>query len=139
MASNLNSVTLSGRLTRDPELKHMPSGDPVVEMGLAVNRSRKVNEEWVEEVSFFDISSFKRAENIAAKLRKGDSVSLVGELRQRTWETNEGAKREKVSVIAQSMESEGFFRPQSENNDVTVALDEEPAMAGSAQDDEIPF
>jgi single-strand DNA-binding protein len=135
VASNLNSVTLSGRLTRDPELKTMPSGDPVVEFGLAVNRSRKVNEEWVEEVSFFDVSSFKRAENIAAKLRKGDSVTVLGELRQRTWEDSEtGKNREKVSIVAQNIEGEGFFRPKDENGANTAA---EPV--GAAQTDDIPF
>lgn len=141
MASNINSVTVAGRLTRDPELKHLPSGDPVAEFGLAVNRSRKVNEEWVEEVSFFDVSSFKRAENIVTKLQKGDSVVVLGELRQRTWEAEDGTKREKVSIVANSMEAEGFYRKATETSGGAETVSEaDLAPAGaSAQTDDIPF
>lgn len=132
MASNINVVVLAGRLTRDPELKHLPNGTAVAEMGLAVNRSRKVEEEWVEEVSFFDLSFYGRSgENAARKLQKGDAVSVKGSLRQRTWEAEDGTKREKVSVNVESMEGEGFFRPASENS--------EPVGAVAASQDDIPF
>lgn len=144
MASNLNSVTLSGRLTRDPELRTFPNGGEVAQMGLAVNRSYKPkdSDEWVESVSYFDIDSSKRVQNIVNKLRKGDPVSVIGTLEQRTWEAEDGSKREKVSVRVINIESEGFFR---KNGDAPAASTDSSDVAAedlattSVADDDIPF
>lgn len=140
--SDLNTVALSGRLTRDPELRVLPSGTAVTEFGLAVNRSRKTDEGWDEEVSFFEVSLFAgRAETAAKKLAKGSKVALSGALEQQRWENSEGENRSKVVVIARHIEGEDFFKPQSENRDLTANTDGEGDVDPLAltQTDEIPF
>lgn len=98
-----NTVTLIGNATRDPEQRFTPSGASVVNFGLAVNRrwqNRQTNE-WEEEVSFFDVTVWQQlGENVAKSIRKGDRVTVVGRLQQRTWETDNGEKRSKVDVVA---------------------------------------
>ncbi|MEZ5237709.1 MAG: single-stranded DNA-binding protein [Microthrixaceae bacterium] len=98
-----NTVELVGNLTRDPELRFTPSGAPVANFGLAVNRrwqNRQTNE-WEEQTSFFDIVCWRDlAENVSESLTRGTRVIVVGRLEQRSWEGQEGEKRSKVEVIA---------------------------------------
>jgi len=96
-----NNITLAGNLTRDPELRFIASGRAVVNFGLAVNRSYKKNDEWVDETAFFDVNAWAElAENTAASLSKGDRVIVTGRLNQRSYETREGEKRTVVEVLA---------------------------------------
>ncbi len=101
--ANDNTVTLVGNVTRDPELRFTPSGAPVANFGLAVNRrwmNRQTNE-WEEQVSFFDIVCWREmAENVADTLTKGSRTIVTGRLEQRSWETQDGDKRSKVEVVA---------------------------------------
>lgn len=97
---DINVVVLVGRLTRDSELKYTKSGMPVARFSLAVNRSKKQGEEWVDEASFFDIDFWgKGAEAVNRYLIKGQQVGVEGELRQDRWE-QDGAARSKVVVNA---------------------------------------
>ena len=99
MASN--SITLTGNLTRDPELRFTTGGRGVATFGLAVNRRYQVNGEWQEQVSFFNIVCWgDLGENVAATLTKGSRCIVSGRLEQRSWETNDGEKRSVVEVIA---------------------------------------
>jgi len=80
---DINVVVLVGRLTRDSELKYTKSGMPIARFSVAVNRSRKQGEEWVDEVSYFDIDFWgKGAEAVNRYLTKGQQVGVEGELRQ---------------------------------------------------------
>ncbi len=100
--ANLNTVTLAGNATRDPELRFTPNGQAVATFGLAVNRSwrNKQTNEWEEQVSFFDITCWAQlAENVSESVTKGARVIVTGRLEQRSWETN-GEKRNKVEVVA---------------------------------------
>jgi len=107
---SVNLVVLKGNLTRDPELSLVgQKNTPKVRMGLAVNRSYKKGEDWVKEVSFFDIDVWGRqAENCAQYLSKGRPALVQGELRQDTWEQEDGQKRSKVSVVATNVEFLGY-------------------------------
>jgi single-strand DNA-binding protein len=99
MASN--SITLTGNLTRDPELRFTTGGRGVASFGLAVNRRYQVNGEWQEQVSFFNVVCWgDLGENVAASLTKGSRCIVSGRLEQRSWETNDGEKRSVVEVIA---------------------------------------
>ena len=101
--ANGNSVTLVGNITRDPELRFTPSGQPTATFGLAVNRrwQNKQNNEWEEATSFFDVVCWREmAENAAESLHKGARVIVTGRLEQRSWETQDGDKRSKVEVVA---------------------------------------
>lgn len=104
MAASVNTVILGGNLTRDPEVRYLPSGQAVADLGLAVNERVQRNGEWTDLASFFDVTVWgKSAENCGKYLRKGSGVLVEGRLRLESWETKEGEKRNKVKVIAQSV------------------------------------
>ena len=103
---NINTVSVTGNLTRDPELAYTPSGVAVVSLGVAHNRSYKKqgSDDWSEEVSYLDAVVFgKEAERVAPLLIKGCKVIVHGRLHQDRWETNEGEKRSKVKIVAVSV------------------------------------
>ena len=106
MAGDINRVTLVGRLTRDPELKHLPSGSAVLELGLAVNgRKQDATGEWVDKPNFFDVKVFgNQAEMLSQHLAKGRRIGVDGRLDWSSWESQDGGKRSKVEVIAQSVQ-----------------------------------
>lgn len=104
--SNGNTIVLVGNITRDPELRFTPSGQPTTSFGLAVNRrwQNRQTQEWEEATSFFDIVCWRElAENASESLRRGARVIVTGRLDQRTWETSEGEKRSKVEVTADEL------------------------------------
>ncbi len=102
MAADLNRVTLVGRLTRDPEVRHLASGDPVCSMRIAVNsRGRGDDGQWTDKPNFFDVTVFGRqAETVSNYLSKGRRVGIDGRLQWREWEAKEGGKRQSVEVVA---------------------------------------
>lgn len=100
MANDINVITLVGRLTRDSELKYTNSGTAICKFSLAVNRKKRQDEQWVEEVSYFDITLWgKLGEAISQWLNKGKQVGISGELRQNRW-TQDGQNRSKVEIVA---------------------------------------
>jgi len=99
-----NKVILIGNLTRNPELRYTPSGTPVVNFPLAVNRRYRQADEPKEEVCYVDIVVFGRqAEHCGQYLSKGDGAIVDGRLQQRRWETEDGQKRSKHEVVAQNV------------------------------------
>lgn len=110
---DINVVVLVGRLTKDSELKYTKSGMPVSRFSLAVNRSKKQGEEWVDEVSFFDVDFWgKGAEAVNRYLIKGQQVGVEGELRQDRWE-QDGATRSKVVINATNVRLLGGSQGQA--------------------------
>lgn len=102
--AGFNKVILMGNLTRNPELRYTPNGTPVASFGLAVGRRFKQGEDLKEEVCFVDIVVFgKQAEHCGQYLSKGNGVIVEGRLQQRRWETEDGQKRSKHEVVAQSV------------------------------------
>lgn len=98
---SINQVNLSGRLTRDVELRYTPSGTPVASLSLAFNRSYKKNGEWVEEASFTDVVVWRdRAENCAKYLSKGSPVLVEGYLQTRTFTTKDNQNRKVTEIVA---------------------------------------
>ena len=103
MASDTNSITISGNITRDPEMRYTPSGVSKVTFGVAVNRSwrNQQTQEWDEQTSFFNVVAWRQlAENVGASLAKGARVVVTGRLEQRSWETEQGEKRSVVEIVA---------------------------------------
>jgi single-strand DNA-binding protein len=99
-----NKVILIGNLTRNPELRYTPSGTPVANFGLAVNRRFRQGDDQKDEVCYVDIVAFgKQAENCGQYLSKGDGAIIDGRLHYRQWETEEGQRRSKHEVVAQSV------------------------------------
>jgi len=102
--AGFNKVILMGNLTRNPELRYTPSGTPVASFGLATSRRFKQGDELKEEVCFVDIVVFgKQAEHCGQYLSKGNGAIVEGRLQQRRWETEDGQKRSKHEVVAQTV------------------------------------
>jgi single-strand DNA-binding protein len=98
-----NSITVTGNLTRDPEVRYTREGQASVLLGVAVNRRWQDREthEWEEATSFFDVVCWRDlAENVAMSLTKGARVMVAGRLEQRSWETELGERRHKVEIVA---------------------------------------
>jgi single-strand DNA-binding protein len=146
-ATNINRVVLTGNLTRDPELRSLPSGTSVCNLRIATNTRRKDGStgEWVDKPNYFDVTVFgAQGENCAQYLAKGRPVAVEGRLNWREWEAQDGSKRQSVDIIADTVQFLGSRdAPQSNGvveSDVPVdTSDLEPAAAGAGKDDDIPF
>ena len=154
--SDLNRVTLVGRLTRDPEVRYTSGGMPIVSIGLAVNgRQKDASGQWTEKPNFFDVKFFgERFERLAQHLEKGRRVGVDGRLEWSSWETD-GQKRSKIEVVANELqfldgrgdgESGNFSGGTQRQNfagqgsDVTPdTSDFVPVGASTSDDDDIPF
>ncbi len=140
--ASFNKVILMGNLTRDPELRYTPSGAPVCNFDLAMNRAYTTQAgEKKDEVCFVSVVVWgKQAESSGQYLAKGRSVLVEGHLQQRSWESPEGQKRSKIEVVAERVQFMGG-KPGSTNGggDHEAA---EPAMARAERgpaEDEVPF
>ena len=116
MAASLNKVFLMGNLTRDPELRYIPSGSAVANFSVAVNRTYKdAAGEKKEDVSFIRVVVWgKMAEICGEYLTKGRPVLVEGRLKSRSWEAQDGQKRSALDVVAtnvQFMGAKGDSRP----------------------------
>lgn len=138
--ASFNRVILLGNLTRDIELRHLPSGMAVADVGLAVNDRRKNQAgEWVEETSFIDVTLWGRTAEVAGQyLTKGSPILIEGRLKQETWETGEGEKRSKVKVVCERMQMVGA-RGGGGSGGGGNAYSEPASAATGAPQDEIPF
>jgi single-strand DNA-binding protein len=144
MAANINRVVLVGNLTRDPELRHTPSGTAVCSLRIAVNTRRKdaATGEWGEKPNYFDITVWgNQGENCAQYLSKGRPVGVDGRLEWREWEAQDGTKRQAVEIVADSVQflggrgEPGGDEPQF----VQAGAGADKSDFGSAPDDDIPF
>jgi single-strand DNA-binding protein len=106
--ASFNRVVLVGNLTRDPELRYIPSGTAVTEVGLAINDRRKgPNGDWIEETTFVDVTLWARTAEVASEyLTKGSSVLIEGRLKLDTWE-KDGKKNSKLRVVGEKMQMLG--------------------------------
>lgn len=107
---NLNKVMIMGNLTRDPELRYLPSNTPVVNFGVATNRrwtDRQTNEK-KEETTFIDVSAFGRtAEVINQYFAKGRPIFVEGRLRFEQWQDQSGNNRNRLTVVCEQFEFVG--------------------------------
>jgi len=104
--ASFNRVILVGNLTRDPQLKYLPSNTPVCEFGMAMNHKWKDRDgNMKEEVCFVDITAFgKPAEIINQYMTKGRSILVEGRLKFRQWTDKEGKNRSKLDVVAENFQ-----------------------------------
>jgi len=157
MARSLNQVTLMGNLTRDPELRQIPSGQSVCSFSLALNRSYKDSSgEWQEATDFIDIVAWAAlGERVAQYLTKGRRCLVQGRLQSRSWE-QDGQKRNKVEVLANDVtfldgnpngdSPAKISKPseKSDSKDSSVKKDQEDVVIEDISDepinlDDIPF
>ncbi len=103
--ADINRVVLVGRLTRDPQLRALPSGAKVCGLRIACNGVRRDGDVYKERPHYFDVHVFgARGESVERNLRKSSRVALAGRLDWREWETTDGNKRQAVSIVADSVQ-----------------------------------
>ena len=154
-ATNINRVILTGNLTRDPELRNIPSGTAVCSLRLAVNTSRKdAQGQWVDKPNYFDITVWGRqGETVAQYCAKGRPIAVDGRLEWREFTDKDGNNRQAVEIVADSVQflggrddagngNGGGGNRFAQQSDVPADTgDFQPAGAGAsgAGDDDIPF
>jgi single-strand DNA-binding protein len=154
-ASNLNVVVITGNLTRDPELRALPSGTSVCDLRVAVNTRRKnsATGEWEDKPNYFDVKVWgAQGDNCARFLSKGRPVGVQGRLEWREWETQEGQKRQAIDIIADSVQFLGgrddsgsgpFTSVAAGSSNSDVPVDNRDFQAATSAvgvgDDDIPF
>ena len=134
---SINRVIISGRLTREPEIRSTASGLPVLGFGVAVNDRRKNQQsgEWEDYPNFIDCTMFgARAESVSRFLSKGTKVSIEGKLRWSQWE-RDGQKRSKIDVIVDELEFMSSRGGSGEANHQSPGADASPSI----YDENIPF
>lgn len=147
--SNYNRVILMGNITRDIEVRSLPGGSSVAQIGLAVNRKWKdgASGEMREEVTFVDCECFgKTAENIARFFSKGKPILIEGRLKLDTWKDKaDGSNRSKLKVIVESFEFVGGKQDDGQQQrPAASAARGRPVAAAQPgydpiQEDDIPF
>ncbi|MFA5146685.1 MAG: single-stranded DNA-binding protein [Candidatus Omnitrophota bacterium] len=158
--ANLNKVLLIGNLTRDPELRYVPSGTAVATFTIAVNRFYTTPAgEKKEQTSFIRVVVWgRRAEVSGEYLSKGSPVFVEGRLQSRAWETPDGQKRSTIEVVADNIQflrggdrqGSAAAKDAAATEEVaTIDLSEEPPVSGDqagtgkpaapASDSEVPF
>lgn len=144
----INTVTISGNATRDPELRSTPSGTSVCQLGVAVNERVKQGDNWSDRASFIDVTAWgSLAEQIAKQVHKGKQVVVTGRIRQDRWQAQDGTNRSKVYVVADAFvtprggESNGNGQttqhPLADRGD--IPFDQTPAPASAPSPDNPPF
>jgi len=129
---NLNKVTVEGNLTRDPEMKALPSGDNVTNFSVATNRvynDRDGNKK--EEVEYHNIVVFgKQAENVAKYLTKGSGAFIEGRLQTRSWD-KDGVKMSRTEIVADRVQF------GAKGGESTAPKSESPGVLPDYPEDEI--
>lgn len=103
----INKATITGNITRDPELRQTQGGTSVLAIGVAVNDRRKNQQtgEWEDYPNFIDCTIFgNRATGVAPHLEKGMKVAIEGKLNQSRWQAEDGTNRSKIEIIVDEIE-----------------------------------
>lgn len=145
--TDINNVNIIGRLTRDigsddRSFGYLPSGMARANVSIAVNRSRKNGDQWVDEVNYFDVTIWgKTAENLKPYLQKGKQIAVDGYLKQDRWE-KDGQKFSRVTIVANnvqllggksesgSQQPSGGYTPRFQQNNAAAQQNEIPSYDG---------
>jgi len=153
---DINTVTVSGNLTRDPELRNLPSGQAVCSLRIAHNeRFKDGSGEWADRAAYFDVTVWSGlGEWMGRNLHKGQKVVVSGRLKWREWDDKDGNKRQSVDIVADSVvpvvrdgagggQSNGYSARSDVPTDMSDFQAPQPATVGGGgsrpADDDIPF
>lgn len=141
--ASFNRVILLGNLTKDPELRYLPSGAAIANLRIATNRAYtdRQSGERKEETCFVDVIAWnKQAELCGEYLSKGSPVFIEGRLQYKAWENELGQKRSRHEVVAERIEFLGARQPKQDVTDTATASSEEKIVdAEDVSKDDIPF
>lgn len=141
--ASFNRVILIGNITRDIELRHLASGTAVADIGMAVNDRIKRGDEWVDEVTFVDVTLFGRMAEVANEyLTKGSPLFIEGRLKFEQWE-KDGQKRSKLKVIGEKLQMIGGKQDRQESTPAEPRPPRRPTIPADPvyeiEGDDIPF
>lgn len=120
----MNTATMTGNLTRDPETRFLADGTATTNFSIAVNRRYMSHGEWTEQTSFFDVVAWRDlGEHVALSLAKGDRVTVTGYMEQRTWTTAEGDKRSRIELVAEDIGVSLKFQALANANSEQISAD----------------
>jgi len=131
-----NTTTITGNLTREPEIRYTKEGQATAQLGVAVNRrwQDRATQEWQEATSFFDVVCWRDlAENVALSLSKGTRVVVTGRIEQRSWETDDGEHRSKVEIVADEIGPSLRFATADVQRTQRRQATEEPSESSDAE------
>jgi single-strand DNA-binding protein len=139
MASSFNKVILVGNVTRDIELRYIPSGTAVADIGLAINERVKKGETWQEETCYVECTAFGRTAEVANEYAsKGSPLLIEGRLRFSSWE-KDGQKRSKLTVLIDKLQLLGSKSDRQERPAEPVSAGVTEGEADPFEDQEVPF
>lgn len=134
----MNKVILIGNLTRDPDYGETQSGISFCNFSIAVNRHYN-DSNGERQTDFFNIKTWRgQADNCAKYLRKGSKVGVVGSLQTRTYEDNDGNKRNVTEIIANEVEFLSSANKSDDGDETTRAQRSRPELE-PIDDDNVPF
>lgn len=134
MATDINSVVLIGRLTRDAELRYSNSGTAICKFSIALTTSRKQGDQWVEDSNFFDaVLMGRRAEALHKYMVKGKQIGIQGELRQSRWE-QDGQRRSRVEIFVNDVNLLGGGQAGQGGGGYGGGASQAPQSGGPGQD-----
>jgi single-strand DNA-binding protein len=134
---SINRVVLVGRLTRDPELRALPSGTSVCALRIACNSARRDAEgAYTERPNYFDVSVYgAHAESVSRYVERGSRVAIDGRLEWREWETAQQERRQAVSIVADTVQFLDNRRERSQLGSSGDELDGDGDGAGAGEDE----
>jgi single-strand DNA-binding protein len=140
MAQSTNIVVITGNMTRDPELRHIPSGTAVCDIGVAVNDRVKQGNDWKDVVSFIEVTLWGRTAEVCCEYcGKGSAVLIEGKLKQESWE-KDGTKHSKVKVVAERLQMLGGKKEGGGGGSRQPQQTQRPSYEPPAEgDDSVPF
>ncbi len=133
---NINRVVLVARLTRDPELRALPSGTSVCSLRVACNSNyRDAEGELIERPNYFDVSIYGGpGESVSRYMRKGSRIAIDGRLEWREWETAEQERRQAVSIVADTVQFLDGSQSAASDGEVGGGDEEEAGTGADGED-----
>jgi len=141
--ASLNKVMLIGNVGQDPELRYTPDGNPVANFSIAVNRRRKVGDEFKDETEWFNIVCFSRtAENVNQYLSKGQKVYVEGRFQSREYVGQDGNQRKSFEVIANDvtfLSTKSETESNNQNSNQNQVSTESKSVDSDDEDKDLPW
>lgn len=138
----INTIVLSGRLTRDIDLRYIPNGTAVAKLSIAFDRSYQKNGEWQQETSYIDVTVWsKRAEQCAETLHKGSPVVIEGYLRTHSYTDSNNQNRKATEIVASKVSflEKSNFSANPKPADDNFNSSSQPPVTSAITDDDVPF
>jgi len=134
--SDINKVIITGRVTRDSELRQTPNGTAVTDVSVVSNRVWSKAGDRQEEATFVDVTLWgKQAESLSQYLTKGRHVMVEARLKLNSWETDEGVKRSKLTLVAENIN----LTPSNANPNGSSGGQKQEVAASSTAIEDTPF